>query len=239
MKKVCIPTEEEFYQINDMVGNDLTYKYLLIKAIESLIVRGVNYPAMGILKNAYKYVIEFEDIIKSICYLYPEEIKYSEIAQIDNSLCLKLIAREDNNKCQLDNLAYFSNMVNYNKDIIYVTIDRLLNKLNNNQRYRFEYQSSLLLNSIFSGKLDDVYYLESLKKLICIEPIYAIRTPRVYEMVSEDSKCELLRDGINNMVIRYGLDKVNHTNSGNNIFDSKDEDTKKLIKIINRNKDRY
>ena len=78
MKKVYIPTMDELYQMQDMTNGQSIYKYILIKAIESLVIDGVNYPNKGILKNAYKYLKENPDIAYAICRMYPSEIKYSE-----------------------------------------------------------------------------------------------------------------------------------------------------------------
>ena len=81
MKKVYIPTMDELYQMQDITDGHSIYKYILIKAIESLIIDGINYPNKGMLKSAYKYLRENPDIAYAICKLYPEEIKYSEYAK--------------------------------------------------------------------------------------------------------------------------------------------------------------
>ena len=91
MKKVYVPTMDELYQMQDITCGHSMYKYILIKAIESLIIDGINNQNKGILKHAYKYLRENPDIAYAICSLYPEEIKYSEYAKNDTILCLDLI----------------------------------------------------------------------------------------------------------------------------------------------------
>ena len=66
MKKIYFPNMDKLHQIQSIVGGDNTYRYLLVKAIESLIVDGINYPNKGILKSAYKYIKENPDIVHSI-----------------------------------------------------------------------------------------------------------------------------------------------------------------------------
>ena len=95
MKQVYVPTMDELYLIQDEVTGYNLYKYLLVKAIESLIMEGINLPNKGILKNAYKYLRENPEIAYAVCRLYPEEIKYSEYARNDMDLCEELITNED------------------------------------------------------------------------------------------------------------------------------------------------
>ena len=96
MKKVYVPTMDELYLMQDISNGQSMYKYILIKAIESLIITGINFKDKGILKKAYKYLRENPNIAYAICSLYPEEIKYSEYAMNDIDLCLNTINRKNN-----------------------------------------------------------------------------------------------------------------------------------------------
>ena len=155
MKKVYMPTMDELYLMQDM-GFDL-YKYLLAKAVESLImdVKVYGNGDKSILQGAYKYLREHPEISCSICKLYPEEIMYSRYAESENRLCYDLINpryNQDRSIYNLDNLSYFENgygVLNH-MSIISKTISTLSEKLEVSPRYRFEYKESSLLNNIFN-----------------------------------------------------------------------------------------
>lgn len=154
MKKVYMPTMDELYQMQEMTNGFSMYKYILIKAIESLIIDGKNYPNKGILKSAYKYLRENPDIAYAICRMYPEEIKYSECAQNDINLCLKLLDEksiDNHNIFNLDRLQYFENGLGVltNDGVIQTTAHILASSLPNTPQYRFEYQENSLLDAIF------------------------------------------------------------------------------------------
>ena len=159
MKQVYIPTMDELYLIQDKVTGYNLYKYLLVKAVESLIMEGINLPNKGILKNAYKYLRENPEIAYAICRLYPEEIKYSEYAQNDIDLCEELITNEDLQErtiYNLDNLHHFENGLGVlsNREILITTAKLLSRELPKNPRYRFEYKENTLLDNIFTCSID-------------------------------------------------------------------------------------
>ena len=68
MKEMYVPTMDELYLMQDMGSN--IYRYLVAKVVEKLILEGVNTPAKGMLKSAYKYLRENY-----------ENMTYSEIAE--------------------------------------------------------------------------------------------------------------------------------------------------------------
>lgn len=221
MKKVYIPTEEELERMHYLIG-DYMYTYYKVKAIESLIVDGVNYPNKGILKSAYKYLKEDPDIAHAIGMMFPEEIKYSEMAQDDTLLCQKLISEEEDTSIyRLDNLAYFENgiLVLDNCSVVDKTINTLTSKLPSNPKYRFTYVNSSLLDNIFARKLTTFS-----RKLITIEPAYVLTSG----FNSKRDEEEHLMFGLREYADRYDM----------RLYPRRDEkEVKKLIKCINHNKD--
>ena len=105
MKKVYMPSTKDLYIMQDKGMN--IYKYLLVKAIESIIMESVVYKKNeSILLNIYKYLRENIDINLAICSIYPEEIKHSLYAKNDIKLCLKLTStdyEQDKSIYNLDN----------------------------------------------------------------------------------------------------------------------------------------
>ena len=87
-KKIYVPTEEELYTMQEMGAN--VYKYLMIKAVESIILDGKNYPSKGILKNAYQYVQEDPYLSYMISLMYPNEVQYSKRARNNKDLAIRL-----------------------------------------------------------------------------------------------------------------------------------------------------
>ena len=242
MKKIYMPSDETLLKMQSLGGN--IYKYLLIKVIESLIIKKLNNSNEGILKNTYKYLRENPNIARGICLLYPEEIKYSEIAQYDAYLAEQLIKKSiDKEIYNLDKLIYFKKIINENTQVIKTTIDVLDRHLSKNPEYRFEYQSNNgtegLLDSIFSTNIIDenIYWNQEMKeKLSRIEPAYAILLPTIGyqdDFLESTSRKELLRKGIAAYASRYG---INNITSKEVDLDKPDEDTKRLIKCIKNNR---
>ena len=89
MKEVFMPSMDELYQMQELNVN--LYKYILIKAIESLVCNGLNYPSEGIFKNAPRYLRENSEIARTICSMYPDEMIYSDYARNDVELAIRLM----------------------------------------------------------------------------------------------------------------------------------------------------
>ena len=254
MKKVFIPSMDELYEMQDM-GADV-YKYILVKAIESLICYGNNYPNAGILKSAYKYLCEDPEIAKAICVLYPDEMLYSKIARNDIDLCIKLMEYKESKVCGLDYLAKFDEGTLTNTMILTKAILLLEKELANNPRYRFEYVGSelpflkrgagRLLDNIFDRKIDnnDIELMHRntkdnvIKALINIEPSYAIslsiNNMEGNSLELERDKRRCLQIGINNYANRYGIrQSVGIDYVGKDILTNPDQNVKRLIKTIN------
>lgn len=244
MKKIYMPSDETLHKMQELDGDINTY--LLIKAIETLIVDGVNYPSKGKLKNAYKYLRENPKIVRAICLLYSEEIRYSELAKYDIDLANWLINKTPNREIySLDNIGYFSHSIQYNYQFVKNVIDKLGEGLFYNPEYRFEYKESELLDDIFSTKIleaHDFGYSETIKKLPSIEPAYAVLLPYVTggnhdDVPEEIHRKILLSEGIKAYARRYGLGWYAEKNKDKKVdFDNPNEDTKRLIRCINHDK---
>ena len=236
MKKVLYPSMDVLYDMQDK-GVDM-YKYLLVKAIESLIVDYVNYPRKGsILLSQYKYLLENEDIVHTICMMYPEEKKYSEVARNDLRLYLKCLSDLEN-KNNIDDSAIigFDDVTLRCNSAIQGTVIALNNILRNNPKYRFEYSENKLFEDIFSGriKLDsfgDNYSIDRvLNSLIEIDPSY---------LSYLNSYCHgEYKEWINRYFERYDID----SNAGKeyrkkDILTNPDNEIKQLIKCITKDKD--
>ena len=249
MKKIYMPSDEILHKMQELDGDINTY--LLIKAIESLIVDGVNYPNKGILKNAYKYLRDNPYIVRAICFLYPEEIKYSELAKYDIDLANWLINKKPNRDIYaLDNIGYFSHSIQYNYQFMKDVIDKLDERLVYNPEYRFEYKNSdfgytqsELLDDIFSTKIlekHDFGYSETIYKLPKIEPAYAVLLPYVTgsthdEYTEEMYRKLLLHEGIKAYARRYRLGWYAENNKDQKVdLDNPDDETKRLIRCIKK-----
>lgn len=253
MKEVFMPSMDELYQMQDR-GADV-YKYILVKAIESIICCGLNYPSKGMFMNAYKYLRENPEIAKAVCSLYPDEIIYSESARNDVDLAIKLMDFKGYQDSGLDYLCRFDNSVLTNTHVLTNIILKLEKELANNPSYRFEYMSyelaylkkgsGRILDKIFNCQItesDLMLMLNSAKTLIIkalanIEPAYALRLND--SVLNEDSvRNELLRNGVNSYAQRYGIWSVTgYEYYGKDILTNPDTNVKRLIKCINdRNK---
>lgn len=237
MKKIYMPTMDELYKMQDITDGHSTYKYILIKAIESLVMEGVIYPDKGILKKAYKYLRENPNIAYAVCRMYPEEIKYSEYAQNEMVLCLDLISgkhSQDRSIYVLDNLSYFENGIGVlsNPSILTTTVKTLSDKLPQTPQYRFEYKQNSLLDDIFAREIPVQELSEaSTQDFINIEPAYAlIANP---DCPKTDNKKYILYQSINNYAKRYGIGySIGNEYYGDDILTSPDENVKRLLKCI-------
>ncbi len=239
-KKIYMPSMDDLYKMQDLNAN--IYKYILTKAIESIIMEGVNLPNKGMLKGAYKYLSENPDIAYAICAMYPEEIKYSEIAREDPSLCLTLMQMDmKEKKSSLDYISYFDPSVIKNSLVFEEGIIGLERELSTNPYYRFNYRSNFLFDRIFNGEIQNKDFDGGLIKtrqkiidsLVKIEPSYAVSLSSEYF----NDKRESLWNGINNYANRYkirmdaGEEYYRH-----DILTNPDTNVKRLLKCIDERK---
>lgn len=235
MKEMYVPTMDELYLMQDMGGN--VYKYLVAKVIEKLILEGINTPAKGMLKSAYKYLKEDYDVASAVCTLYPEEMKYSEILRYDSSFCLKLIEEPKPLDRSLDNLSYFDTSAFNNIPVMNKTITRLNKVLLDNPKYRFTYKQSKLLDDIFLGRvnLDTIGYDEKIL-LASIEPAYLVKYFEYYSSLLEGTKTpdEVLKTSIFDYCHRYDIANwLGQKYRNKDILTNQPTEVKRLIKCIN------
>ena len=236
-KQIYIPTMDELYTMQDMDIN--IYNYLLAKVIELLTLEGVVYYNKGILNHEYKYIRENPEIARAICSMYPQEIENSQIAKCDTNLCLDLITGpKDNVIYNLDNLALFNDLALNNMVVAKTTIDILDKQLPKNPKYRFEYRENKLLHSIFSTEFINsmLYNPKLLEQLSRIEPAYILKDE---EIENKTIKREMLINAIKSYVARYKLSSLKGDccqYDGKDILTTPDENTKRLIRHIEKKK---
>ena len=236
MKKIFIPSMDELYQMQDMGAN--IYKYMLVKVIEKLVIDGINFPNKGILKSTYKYLKEDPYIASSICLMYPEEIKYSQIASMDINLCLNILKQERNNKkCMLDYLCNFDTSVFSNPHILGSTIVKLEEELTNNPKYRFEYQENELVKRIINREITDnelMLLRDYINELINIEPAYALTLGSSFFRNDQFDRASQVCTAINNYANNYGIPSYVGTEYLNqDILTNQSTEVKRLIRCIN------
>lgn len=260
MRNIYMPSKDVLIEMQDRGAN--VYKYILTKTIESIIRCGIIYPDAGKLKYAKKYLRENPEIARAICTLYPEEMRYSEVARDDFKLCLRLMRSTPNKESKLNNLAKFNPEVQKDISVIVPVILQLETELKENPRTRFElreydwypYQQKYsLLDTILNGKLSDeeLHKLKdagvrdmTVNSLVNIEPAYAISLPYYYFAEKFQDYKEIIRDeylhkGIDAYANRYGITpSVGTEYIGEDIIRKPNEDVKRLIKCIQDKKDR-
>ena len=239
MKKVYIPTEEELQKLN-YLGID-TYKYLLSKTAETLIIEDIIYEEIDMLDTAYEQLSEFPEIIYSLARMYPEKIALSEYASKDIDLCRLLtqkISRIDNSIYQLDALSYFdqdSSVVTDN-----IVIQNIVMKLSENltvtPRYRFDYKEpNILLDNIFACEIiTEELSKDSQNNLISIDPIYITKLDIDLEKEKRNfyqNNSFYLSRGLARYLIRYPLEEIDRNNQ--------QEKTKKLVRYLDNHKKNY
>ena len=239
MKKVYIPTEEQLYLMQEQGAN--LYKYLLVKAIETIIMDikiNKNYTGndkyiINSIKN--KLIRENPYIEQAICRLYPEELPHTIYAKRETYLCLALIQEEykqDNSIYNLDNLSYFDNGqgVLTNNIVVSRTIKTLVDKLPLSPEYRFEYRQSKLLDDIFGCCLSNRFLSIPYSELAKIEPAYLLNKNELIQGLQEKIK---LNEYINDYAKRYGIQSFELTEYENkDILTNPDACVKRLIKCI-------
>lgn len=238
-KALYIPTEEDISILQKIkANNDINkvniYGYLVAKAIEKAIID------YSFLRYKDISVIDIPEVVHGICYVYPQEILNSDYAKYDADLCHKLLLKNiDNSITNLDDLKRFAHSVQFNRQTINTTIDILDLKLNNNPKYRFNYEKSELLDAIFGVEYQEFisqpYY--NMKKLIHIDPIYALKfdyRKLMSEIIEPDERIInynlglLLQEGIYKYMQRYDISEF----IGSEYDSPKEEETKKLIKYL-------
>ena len=255
MKNVFMPSMDELYKMQELNVN--LYKYILVKAIESLICSGLNYPSKGILENAKKYLKENPEIARAVCSMYPDEMIFSESARNDIELAVRLMNSDERETSGLDHLCKFDSNVLYNPVVLQKVLLLLEKELKVNPKYRFEYigkdfcyfkkGAGTILDDIFDRKIDEQQLMfimgnsrkDIVKSLINIEPAYAINLPVEYfknypTHIPDDSDVSLaLGYGINNYADRYGISmSVGSEYYGKDILTNPDQNIKRLLRCI-------
>lgn len=243
MRKIYMPTENELYQMQEVMGGENMYAYLLAKAVEALIVNGLNNPAQGILRNADEDVKNDAEIVRAIGLLYPYEIEHSQLAMNDSKLCLNLLyGTEDRSIYELDNLNRFYDEVNYDPKVVEKTISTLSDKLLDMPRYRFEYRQSPLLESIFSCD-QRIFDLGNPAVLMGIEPGYSLKPiigDDIEATYNRKYKRSHLFQGMEKYCERYRIPSPRYAGHQyeyeTDILTDKDENVKRLIRTIYHDK---
>ena len=239
MKKVYIPTEEELQQLN-YLGID-TYKYLLSKTIETLIMEDIIYNETDMLDITYEQLSEFPELTYAISRIYPEKIASSVYARKDIELCRLLtskLSRQDSSIYQLDTLSYFDGESDVMSDIIVTqnTIKNLSEHLTSTPRYRFDYKEpNILLDNIFSCEIKaENIALNLQQELLSIDPIYITKLGLDLDKEKRNysqNKAFYLSRGLAKYTNRYHLENIDRTNQ--------QEKTKKLIRYLDSHKQNY
>lgn len=236
IKEMYMPSMDELYQMQDMGAN--VYKYLVVKAVESLVLRGINSEDKEILGKTYKYFREDPYIANTICWMYPSQLKYSETARNDAKLYDDIMKRSPKLACNLDFSSGFDNSLFYNYTIIATTIAKLEEELKKNPAYRFEYKDNILLDRIFSGEIkgsEIMFNKGSLRSLLNIEPAYGVLfSDRIFDDVGYDRK-DIVCSSVNNFAGRYNIpSNAGDQYFGKDILTNPGTEVKRLIRCINR-----
>ncbi len=239
-KKFLMPKMAELRKMQDMKAN--IYKYLLIKAIESLAIERKNNPNSEFLKTAYERFEEDPYISHAICKLNPSEIIFFDIARSDVKLCQEYLKRrkETSDIYNLDILSQFHVDVTYNLSIMYDILSILSEGLPICPNYRFEYRQSQILDNIFGGEfhLDIIpkrCWQEIVRQLVNIEPYYALLLKDTLQMTMDESAiARYLHHGIDSCANRYDIDEqVGREFLGKDILTKQPTKVKKLLWCIN------
>jgi len=254
-KKIYLPTEEDLYEIekiterfnkeNSNIYDANGYTYLIIKAIEKILVDYQN----GIsLESIDDYILSIPGIIHGLVWIYPHLIPNIKGASQNEDLYLDLLSKEkDDSIYVVDNLSMFDEDIDYDHYVIKNTINTLNNKIDKSPEYRFNYKESKLLDSIFSVEYQKFGYLpsDSIKKLIKLCPEYVLKYDcqslfTDYSFIENDDdlitlrKGSLIHYGIRKVLERYGLDEfIGYDYRNIDITKNDNERIKKLKKYLN------
>lgn len=238
MKKVYMPSDETLENMQELAGAEYLYRYILAKTVESIVMN--KSLDKNLLEDETKAIREDYYIQKAICYLYPEQVAYSECMQMENSFALDLLKRQPSNIIyNIDNIRHFEPMTQYSNDVIRKVISILVQELPKTSTYRFEYKDNPLLDSIFGCEIDKliehfysfVYYSG---ELIQIEPAYSVLLPDE-AFASQVDRITSLQSGISRYHNRYGIPSVIGNKYANqDILSNPDANVKKLMKCIKR-----
>ena len=252
-KKMYLPTEENLYEIQKIKNNNEfnevnIYAYLILKAIEKVLIDRAN----GIpFSEMDDYILNLKDVIHGICWVYPEEIKNFKRAKQDDDLCIGLLDKEqDSSIYNLDYLAKFDVHeplnIQYYSLVIEKTLKMLNERLINNPEYRFNYQPSDLLDSIFTvdlEKFNDMSF-DFFNKLMKIDASYIFGyNPKSDTGLhfDKDEKVVMYREalffqsGIREMLKRYDLSPfIGYDYQEIDITKTSDERIKKLKRFLSK-----
>lgn len=245
MKKVYIPTDEVLQKMQELVGAKYLYSYILVKAVESAVMN--KSLDKNLLEDETKSIREDYYIQKAICYLYPEQVAYSENMQMESSFALDLLTKKSSNLIyNIDSIRHFDPMALYSSDVVMKVISILTKELPNEPTYRFEYKDNQLLDSIFGCELDKLrerlycsptYFrreLYFLNDLIKIEPAYGILLPDV-AFTGQENRAISLRKGIFYYESRYDIyHSIGNKYYNQDILTNPDDKVKKLMKHIKK-----
>lgn len=239
MKKVYIPSDETLDKMQELAGAEYLYRYILAKAVESIVMN--KSLDKNLLEDETESIREDYYIQKAICYLYPEQVAYSECMQMENSFALDLLKRQPSNIIyNIDNIRHFDPMTQYSYEVIKKVISILVQDLPNTPTYRFEYKDNQLLDSIFGCELDKLIkrlygsQIHYASDLIKIEPAYGILLPDK-AFICQENRISLLQSGISRYHNRYGISSVIGNEYANkDILSNPDTNVKKLMKCIKR-----
>lgn len=245
MKKVYIPTMDELNTIQKLTSNGShTYRYLLAKVIETLMMELTLDPSKPTLDIVYDKFYEFPEIAYAIAKNYPQEIIGSEFAVNDVDLCKYLIdsiGTQDDSIKQLDDILKIfeegAGMLENN-----LVVNSIANKLSQGlttyPRYRFEYKENSTLDEIFSCQISDQSIFDSsIDSFLSIEPAY------VYVMMQHKNLGDLrssLSRSITEYIRRYGVSEhagINYCRTS--IVQTADPKIKKLIRCLEHHKKNY
>ena len=231
MKKVYIPTENELKIMQSYNAN--IYKYMTVKAIEAIIIDGINYPRKGKLEHQFKYVKENPDIARGVCLLYPEEINYSEVAKFDFDLCKSIIFNRDKPN-NLDNINYFDKTILDNYLIFEYVVAELYDNMHKNPKYRYTYKdNNKLLDDIFSNNIpfEKAIYKESIFiKLASLEPAYILKLGSSLPFGIIEN---YYKNAINEYAKRYHIDDtLGNEFISKDIISNKNDNVKRLVRTM-------
>ena len=245
MKKVYIPSEDELHKIEELTKSTAhTYKYILAKTIETLLMEKTLDDKKNILKIAYNQFREFPDMAYIICKMYPEE-KYLCPEVTDSTvLCERLIrniSKQDDSIKQLDDiLKYFEKGPGTvsNSRVISAIVSALATGLQSYPQYRYEYRENQMLDQIFECEMPDYQMpIRPTSDFITIEPSYALKN-YCFEPSVENNKSRVLKECIDLYATRNGINAYDITGAGTSSIMGNNH-TKKLVRYLEQHKRNY